>query len=265
MERTVKSLPWMESVDAKLARAHEHLETLQREITEFIEQTKHNIVIKTDIKHNKTSLVYWTDAEHPPIRLSVVVGDCIFNMRCALDHLVCGLIRTKDPTSRCSRVRFPIYKTQADCDNNCATDLKNVPEDAVRAIKQLQPYRRPADVIAIDPLVILNTLSNRDKHRAVNLTLSYSKDTRFRVRASDGQVYTFQIKSPMFTAFPHHLDLPIPVHILNGEIPVTAEGTSVVTFREVDPWSERSVHQVLVTCLMFVENQVVARLKPFFR
>src|SRR5262245_55640790 len=103
-----KSLPWMESVDAKISRAHEHLDTLEREIRVFLESTKHNFVVKVDEKHAQMEIVYWVDDPYPPIRFSALVGDCVFNMRSALDHMVCGLIRTKNPGSSCAGRSFPI-------------------------------------------------------------------------------------------------------------------------------------------------------------
>src|SRR5687768_15078261 len=103
------SLPWMESVDAKISRAHEHLGVVYDEIRTFLDTTKYNLVIKVDEDRREMSVVYWVEDPHPPIRLSTIIGDCVFNMRAALDNLVCGLIRTKDPLCRCLRRRFPIY------------------------------------------------------------------------------------------------------------------------------------------------------------
>ena len=40
------SLPWMESVDAKMARAKEHLDTLYAEAGAFFESTKRNFILK---------------------------------------------------------------------------------------------------------------------------------------------------------------------------------------------------------------------------
>ena len=41
------SLPWMESVDAKMIRAHEHLEAIEREIRDYLSTIKVEIVLKT--------------------------------------------------------------------------------------------------------------------------------------------------------------------------------------------------------------------------
>src|SRR5579871_3507198 len=43
-----ESLPWMESVDAKMDRAKEHLDTLNAEAGIFFESTKRHFILKTD-------------------------------------------------------------------------------------------------------------------------------------------------------------------------------------------------------------------------
>jgi hypothetical protein len=42
------SLPWMESVDAKMVRAKEHLDTLHAEAGVFFESTKQNFILKSN-------------------------------------------------------------------------------------------------------------------------------------------------------------------------------------------------------------------------
>jgi hypothetical protein len=42
------SLPWMESVDAKMVRAKEHLDTLHAEARVFFEITKRNFILKSN-------------------------------------------------------------------------------------------------------------------------------------------------------------------------------------------------------------------------
>jgi hypothetical protein len=83
----------MESVDAKMIRAHQHLETLEKEISEYLSTIKPMIVLKTAAKEPWPWLVMWVNDYIPPIRLSVLLGDCVHNMRSALDNLICGLAR----------------------------------------------------------------------------------------------------------------------------------------------------------------------------
>lgn len=49
------SLPWMESVDAKMARAKEHLDTLYAEAVVFFESTKRNFILKSNGRRRGSS------------------------------------------------------------------------------------------------------------------------------------------------------------------------------------------------------------------
>jgi hypothetical protein len=88
------SLPGMESVDAKMIRAHAQIETLEREINDYLSTIK----IKIFLKHEPGPCLVMIGADYiPPPRLSVLIGECVHNMRGALDNLVCGLARTVNP------------------------------------------------------------------------------------------------------------------------------------------------------------------------
>ena len=117
------SLPWMESVDAKMMRAHEHLETLERETSEYLSTIKSTVVLKTAPNEPWPWLVMWVNDYIPPIRLSVLLGDCVHNMRSALDNLICGLARTVDPSGACKGTAFPYSENEKAFDANMKRDL----------------------------------------------------------------------------------------------------------------------------------------------
>jgi hypothetical protein len=101
------SLSWMLSVDAKVQRAGEHLDTFRREADNFLATVRPQAVRKTS--GDSTWLVVWLEDPYPPVHLSTVMGDCLFNLRSALDHLVCALIRARIPNHPCDRSEFPIF------------------------------------------------------------------------------------------------------------------------------------------------------------
>ena len=104
------SLPWMESVDAKMVRAKEHLDTLHAEAGVFFESTKRNFILKSN--EQEAWIVHYMEGSIPPIRLGVLLGECVFNIRSALDNLVCGLIRTADSHAPCKGIQFPICSAE---------------------------------------------------------------------------------------------------------------------------------------------------------
>ena len=55
-----------------------------------------------------------------------------------------------------------------------------------------------------------------------------------------------------------------PPDLVEDNVQVQIKGRSVLTFGSEDPWGERPVDEILVTCLQYVEDRVIARFKTFF-
>jgi hypothetical protein len=134
------SLPWMESVDAKMIRAHENIFELAREINEWFASITINIYLKNAPHLPNPWMVAVASDYVPPVRLSVLLGECIHNMRSAVDNLVCGLVRTTKPRSKCSGLAFPMLKDANEWDRKTDQKVKGVPDAAIATIKQLQPH-----------------------------------------------------------------------------------------------------------------------------
>ena len=129
------SLPWMESVDAKMIRAHEHFETLTREVNEYLSNATLIKYLKTAPNRPNPWLVVRANDYVPPIRLSVIAGDCIHNMRSALDNLICGLALTLDRACHCKNTKFPFTENELDWKANSAKRLTGVPAEAIEILR----------------------------------------------------------------------------------------------------------------------------------
>jgi hypothetical protein len=256
------SLPWMESVDAKLRRAHEHLDTLETTIADFVKNTKRTLILKID-PHQNVNLMYWVDDPYPPMRLSAIVGDCVYNTRSALDNLICGLVRTTKPSSGCGNTKFPIHVRASEW-NDSAVALKGIPEAARKLVKTLQPFNRPETSREIDPLHILNKLSNRDKHRSAMLTSGYMKNSRFAVHTNDGRIVYVISDRPLQSETFEEIPISIDPRLVTPQARVEATGTPVLAFRDSGPWEDRPVEEILRNCLRYVEDTVVSRFARFF-
>jgi hypothetical protein len=256
------SLPWMESADAKMARAKEHLDTLYAEAGVFFESTKRNFILKSN--GQEAWVVHYIEDSIPPIRLGVLLGECVFNMRSALDNLVCGLIRTKDSHATCKGTQFPISSTEKQWEKNWQKHLKGVEPAAQKMIRDLQPCFRMSTVPEHDPLSILNVLCNSDKHRAVTLTLAYSHDLTVKVHANDGKVYVWKATEPLYAGDVHTIPLDLDPATIQPSARVETSGTEVLIIREIGPWGQRPVWSVLTDLYEYVRDRVVIPLKPFF-
>jgi hypothetical protein len=56
----------MESVDATIARANEHLHTLTRELQKWVDGQKRDFFAKHNPNTGEQWVGYWVDDEHPP-------------------------------------------------------------------------------------------------------------------------------------------------------------------------------------------------------
>jgi hypothetical protein len=100
---------------------------------------------------------------------SVLIGDALYNLRCALEHLWWQLaidhLGRKPTAQEAPRIQFPIIDNPDDWSGH--RFLKHVDGEAADKAKLLQGYGGGDDQIAY--LSILGFLSNFDKHREVHL------------------------------------------------------------------------------------------------
>jgi len=113
--------------------------------------------------------------EPPPAEFRLIIGDCLHNLRSALDNLVYELALAHMgidplPERRARVLEFPIFGDRAMDERECRNKIGCIHPDAQAAIKQLQPYNREDEFVS-DPLWVLQQLSNMDKHRVPHITL----------------------------------------------------------------------------------------------
>jgi hypothetical protein len=258
------SLPWMESTDAKLDRAGVHLDAYRAAARAWVDKTRPTFIRKVDRQRHTHWLVLYVEDAQPPVDLSPIIGDCLYNTLSALDCLVCGLVRTKNSSSTCAGRQFPIYVDSGKYVLASKDALRGVPKDALRLINELQPYCRGERTKELDPLWILKTLCNSDKHRSALLALCYFKNVQISIPRRDGSTLRFALPRTIYADQPQMIDLPGPLNSFDDYLQIQAGGTSQLVFRDAGPWSERPVDEVLVACLEYVKDRVVPRFKPFF-
>ena len=261
------SLPWMESVDAKVRRARVHLDDFRASALKWSETARPTFIRKTN--HERTShwLVFYVQDPHPPIELSVVVGDFLHNLRSALDSLVCGLVRRMAPSSTCSGRQFPIF---TDPDKYLAARnqmLRGVSPEARTIVDALQPHMRPEGTRALDPLWILNTLNNHDKHRTTHLTLCCNKNLELLIPLKNGALWRVRLDRDYVAGdvsiVPLHCEPALVADDSDG-LTIHVSGRTVLLFRLDEPFADRPVDQLLEACLRYVEDHVIVRFRPLF-
>ncbi len=156
---------------AKLARADEHLHTLDAEIPAFLDSNPHTYRGHID-REARRYVVTVHIHRPPPIEWSVIVGDFVHNLRSALDHLVWQLVIVSGnaPRSGPGGNQFPIFTYKPGDmrrrNNRFNKQLRGVHPSIRAAIHRIQPYRA-GDAALRRPLAVLADLSNEDKHQAI--------------------------------------------------------------------------------------------------
>lgn len=159
------SPPWA-GVSAKLVHARRHLTLLYEAFRDFIEQPPITPEFFPATELGPNWLRCEVQVDDPPALIPLILGDCLHNLRCALDHSLTAIDRRAG-----RRLSFPIAETETEFERfvNDWIEARGG-EGALAAIRARQPF---TDVQGRDPqdyyLRILSRLSNEDKHRVLNL------------------------------------------------------------------------------------------------
>ena len=99
--------------ELKLERAREHLQSLDAEISEWLEGDTYRYVPQLDSESGKKR-IYFEVLQDPPARFSLIICDCLHNLHSALDCLIYELTTAYTgidplPEDRAKKLAFPIF------------------------------------------------------------------------------------------------------------------------------------------------------------
>jgi hypothetical protein len=154
----------------KIVRAYEHLKALNGLVDSALELELNSVSRRVEL--GTGDIVYRAKLGwQPPREWGLILGDCVHNLRSALDHMVWDLVILNGETPD-GNTEFPIYwnQTRYELKGEAARKLRGVSSAAASVIEEAQPYHgpRPKHV----PLWALNELDIADKHRSILLTSS---------------------------------------------------------------------------------------------
>ena len=154
----------------KVEWAGKHLERLALVIGGYLQGQERPVPVLNRQGDGRTVLFEIPNLPSPPPEIALVMGDCLYSLRAALDYLVWQLVLANDGTPT-ERTQFPIYDSQVD---RHGTPRRihvegGIHPDALATLERLQPYHR-AERPEAHPLAILQRLSNIDKHRRLHVT-----------------------------------------------------------------------------------------------
>ena len=132
---------------------------------------QHSIVREVDRDENKQTWVFRGVTPEPPIAWSITVGEILYNLRSALDHLVWQLVLANGQCPRRSN-RFPITEDHEKWELQKVGALKGVCQEHQAKIGYLQPFTGGIGLsFDVSMLKSLDDLSNIEKHRHLILSV----------------------------------------------------------------------------------------------
>ncbi|HEY2893167.1 MAG TPA: hypothetical protein VGJ16_03115 [Pirellulales bacterium] len=274
------------SFNLKLERAREHLCSLDKEARAWLDTEPYEIVDEPDPDGPKDEFSHLilntrrfrvTRIQPVPDRLSLIIGDCVSNLRIALDHLALAMAKSHTPNMSQGDItasEFPIYSSAGGFKRNGTKKVRCINAVACAAIESFQPYHG-FHPYPIHPLWIIHELNRVDKHRSLtmctgvpmldgrqmigfrprNLELAkaHPKALAYADARGIGElvVDAVMMRYASFTEF--------PVNCMQFDPVVTAE----ITFGHGSPVPLEPVIPVLEAMCNFVRDVVIAQFSKF--
>ena len=203
-------------------------------LSDYFRKEPYRIVTGSDGKQNLEI------TEHPPVKLSIIVGEMLYQFRSALDHLFFDLVKRNNGTgslpSGWERIcQFPLITKLPDGYDspplprdkfNCGV-LDALTNEAFTFIEGVQPYYHGREASRL--LYLLNKLSNIDKHRHLNTTILTVGQTQTAVTSEGKTSTTFSPWLQSGAEIEPVMGHPIEI---TGDVEVSDEFTENVFFDE---------------------------------
>jgi hypothetical protein len=238
----------LDGVRLKLVRAEQHLDAIAKAFKPYRYGT-FQVRAKNDPQFG--GRVFTIHLPHPGLTTSPVIGDCVHNIRSALDYIVSQFVLAAGGTP--THQGFPICDTLKSFKEHVRTKrLDGVPDKARAIIEGLQPYNGQRDC-HLHPLWILSELANVDKHRFLTVTT---------VLATSVNLYapTFGMLVLKGTELADGAEFCRDDK--TDRVDVDAKGEMFVAFQDA-PVSKRDVVVALQEILNFIRQTVVPGFEPF--
>jgi hypothetical protein len=148
----------------KIKRADKHINDLKASLRSFLDSNPYKVGIKRDPK-SKKPIYYLLAIEPVPACIAATAGDVLNSLRSALDHLAqhLYLVGTGNAQGYRDKTSFPISPSVKDFKNGLARKVEGMRQDAIDAIRSLEPYAGGKG----NDLWTLHRLNNIDKHRMI--------------------------------------------------------------------------------------------------
>ena len=164
-------MPNFEGISAKIKRAANHASSLEADMDRFCIDIRTSIVQEVHEDAEEQAWVFRGETPNVPLDWSVRLGEILYLLRSALDHLVWQLVLANGQEPGPHNA-FPIVRNEAAWSRQARSKLRGVSQADANTIRRLQPIDGgiglPFDVFGLSRL---NSLCNVDKHRHLILAI----------------------------------------------------------------------------------------------
>lgn len=225
----------------------------------------------TNEVHPRRRTFYAFVNQPPDPALSIILGDVLYNLRSALDHLAVALVAP----SRRRNASFPIFVNDlwvtdpatggfVNADDHARkafdTATKTMSDDALEVVRSLQPFRTHPLAPDTSPLAVLNRLSSADKHsRLVPISFGIA-DIEFSVVTDGVQSATGRIDG--FFEYGTEVSCELPASRAGAHMEMTLRGAAQVAFEVGDPDHHLRAPEGVSNLIETIKDTVVDRLVP---
>lgn len=249
---TIPSHLWL-----KLDRARKHMDEFEAEAAAFASELPKPYTITPESNPNSGKEQWRVRiTRQPDPSLSVIIGDCVHNIRSSLDHLVFALSTGKGREKR--NTAFPIHSHADEFTCKGKPAIRTLPPECQALIESLQPYQAENPIGR--QLGRLNRIWNMDKHR--ELLLVATRPTALVVKYSGSRQLPAAPVDHRWNP-PDKDEVVIPVTVIPGDL-ANQELKPDITFEICLRYTGTPVTRVLSDLYQAVRETVFPLFEPFF-
>jgi len=158
----------------RVRHAEEYLDTLQNQVKAWMNEIPYSLINQTNADLTRYSIILRIEKEPPLTKWSLIAGDIVHNLRCALDHYIYAIAIYESgqeipPDDRL--LMFPISDTSEKFREQDRRRLKTLSQPVRTAIESVQPYNR-SHKIFLPLLTVLRDFDDFNKHRLLMVAFS---------------------------------------------------------------------------------------------
>jgi len=259
------------SVREKVGRAREHHEVLHREFDSFMKDDPDSPWgLAFDLDHKVGECRFWWRQEEPtPLRWSVILGEFLYDLRSALDHLARQLVLANGRKPD-NRTEFPVFKSEDDFEGRSCPKTRGMSAKVKALLLEIQPFREWPENPMDTTLWGIQNLCNFDKHKLLHLTDPWLMTAEMnvtgpgvewiqkprRMRLYDkAKICAYRWDTSADTNVNMNFGFSLDVALAEGQWQPEGAG---------QPSEGMSVLHLMDVCLKYMETTFLPRFEPFF-